>query len=215
MFPPNEGLGIKICGITCAEQAQAIIAAGADALGINLWPQSKRHLPLSEARVWLPEMRHDTTLVAVMVNPSAALLEEVTLCGLFHLLQLHGDEPPELVIALMEQGHTVIKALQVRDESSLDEITRYPCTDILLDAFNPGLYGGVGTPFPWHLATLAAERFPHKRLILSGGLTPENVAEAVQQTHPAAVDVASGVESAPGVKDLAKVRAFIQSARGN
>jgi phosphoribosylanthranilate isomerase len=213
-FPPAGRLGIKICGITTPDQAQAIIDLGADALGINFWPKSKRYLSLSQARVWLPRFHLSTHLVAVLVNPEPALLDDLlTSSPLVHTLQLHGDESPALVTGLMQRGIRVIKALQVRDATSLDAIADFPCTDILLDAYNPGLYGGAGEPFPWHLATLAKQRFPEKRLILSGGLTPENVAQAVQQTRPTAIDVASGVESGPGIKDLAKVKAFIQNAR--
>ncbi len=212
-FPAAGALGVKICGITLPEQMEPIVAAGADALGINLWPKSKRFLPLERAASWLPVWKDRVRLIAVLVNPDNALLEAVLASGLFHQLQLHGDETPEEVAALMKRGARVIKALQVSDEISLDAIGRYACGEILLDASNPGTYGGSGTAFPWHLAALARERFPGKRIILSGGLHPANVAGAVTQARPAAVDVASGVESAPGVKDLAKVRAFIDNAR--
>lgn len=212
-FPPTGHLGIKICGLTQHAQSEAVIATGADALGFNFWPHSKRYLPLEDARSWLPTLTPGPALIAVAVNPDAPLLDALINSRLFHRIQLHGDESPQDVAALMARGVHVIKALQVRDESSLNAIADYPCADILLDAFNPGLYGGVGEPFPWHLFELARQRFPEKRLILSGGLTPENIALAVTQTRPAAIDVASGVESTPGLKDLDKVSAFITHAR--
>ncbi len=212
-FPPPNRPGIKICGLTSPVQMDPIVAAGADAIGINLWPQSKRHLPLAQAAPWLPAWRDRVFLVAVVVNPSPQLLSEILDSALFHAIQLHGDETPDATAALMTRGARVIKALQVRDEASLDAINAYPCPDILLDASNPGTYGGGGVPFPWHLAARARERFPDKRLILSGGLRPDNVAQAITEALPDAVDVASGVESAPGIKDLAKVRAFIANAR--
>lgn len=212
-FPPQNRLGVKICGITQERQALEIAEAGADAIGINLWPKSKRHLPLSQARGWLRGLREKTCLVAVMVNPDEKLLEDVLASQVFHMLQLHGDEPPGLVHELMHRGVRVIKALQVRDRDSLAAIADFPCQDILLDAFNPGLYGGAGETFPWELAVEARALFPERRIILSGGLTPENVREAVRQTRPHGVDVASGVESAPGIKDLEKVRRFIAEAR--
>lgn len=190
-----------------------IVDAGADAIGINLWPQSKRYLPLVKAAPWLGEWRDRVCLAAVVVNPSPAMLNEIIASGLFHLIQLHGDETPREAAALLDRGVRVIKALQVHDASSLDVIADFPCPDILLDACNPGTYGGGGHAFPWHLAALARERFPSKRIILSGGLGPGNVAQAIADAAPAAVDVASGVESAPGVKDLEKVRAFIARAR--
>jgi len=212
-FPPSVPLGIKICGITSPDQARAIVAAGADALGINFWPKSKRYLPLANAHQWLPDLQPITQLIAVLVNPEPALLDELIDSHLVHTLQLHGDESPETVADLIGRGAHVIKALPVRDESSLDAIGHYPCTDILLDSYNPGLYGGEGHSFPWALFALAKQRYPDKRLILSGGLTPDNVAQSIQQTAPLAIDVASSVEASPGIKDLAKVQAFIQNAR--
>ena len=212
-FPPPDHLGVKICGLTNPDQTEAVIATGADAIGFNFWPHSKRYLPLDTARSWLPTLTPGPALIAVVVNPDTSLLDALVTSRLFHSIQLHGDESPQDVTNLMARGIHVIKALQVRDEFSLDAIADYPCTDILLDAFNPGLYGGVGEPFPWHLFDLARQRFPEKHLILSGGLTPQNIAQAISQTRPAAIDVASGVESAPGIKDLTKVRAFITQAR--
>lgn len=214
MFPVSPALpAVKICGLTQEAQAREVVRLGADALGINFWPKSKRYLPVAEAARWLPDLRNETTLVAVMVNPERELLERLTQEGLVHILQLHGDEPPAEVERLLSAGALVIKALQVRDAESLKVIGDYACETILLDAYNPGLYGGTGETFPWELATQAQEMFPEKKIILSGGLTPQNIREAVQQTRPVAVDVASGVESAPGVKDLAMVQEFIEQAR--
>jgi phosphoribosylanthranilate isomerase len=213
MFPDQKNIGIKICGITQEQQAREIIALGADALGINFWPKSKRYLPIDTAAAWLPAFRDQTTLIAVLVNPEPSTLDAIIDQHLVHILQLHGDESPADVAALQERGCLVIKALQVRDRDSLSQIGHYPCGTILLDAYNPGLYGGAGETFPWDLAVIAQDMFPEKRLILSGGLTPKNVREAIEATHPAAVDVASGVESAPGIKDLDLVREFIEQAR--
>lgn len=214
MFPENSSPpAVKICGITQEQQARDIISLGADALGINFWPKSKRYLPVAQAARWLPDLRHETTLVAVMVNPDRALLDQLMQEALVHVLQLHGDETPAEVGRLLDAGAHVIKALQVRDRDSLDQIGTFPCETILLDAFNPGLYGGAGEPFPWELATLAQEQFPEKKIILSGGLTPANIREAILQTHPTAVDVASGVESSPGIKDLELVREFLEQSR--
>jgi phosphoribosylanthranilate isomerase len=213
MFPDPHRLGVKICGITQPQQAAAIFALGADAVGINLWPKSKRHMPLAVALSALQEIAAQHTLVAVLVNPDDALLDATVASGLFRALQLHGDETPHDVERLMQRGVNVIKALQVRDAASLTQIGEYPCTAILLDAYNPETYGGGGHAFPWELAARARELFPAKQILLSGGLTPDNVRMAVQQTQPVAVDVASGVESQPGIKDLAQVARFIAEAR--
>jgi len=213
MFLPPETPGIKICGITRADQAVEIAQAGADALGINLWEKSKRYIPLSEAAAWLPGLRNRTFLVAVVVNPSASLLDEIVESKLFHAIQLHGDETPEDVAALMDRGVEVIKALQVRDRGSLATIASFPTPNILLDSYNPGIYGGAGESFPWELALAAKDHYPDKSIILAGGLTPDNIRLAVEQTHPFAVDVASGVESAPGIKNMELVHRFIAEAR--
>ena len=213
MFPDPACHSVKICGITRPEQAAEILALGADAVGINLWPQSKRHMPLSVAVTSLQEVAAKNALVAVLVNPNAALLDAAVASGLFQAIQLHGDETPHDVERLTNRGVNVIKALQVRDAASLPQIGEFPCRAILLDAYNPGTYGGGGHAFPWELAVRAQEMFPTKHILLSGGLNADNVSQAVQQTHPIAVDVASGVESAPGVKDLVLVARFIAEAR--
>jgi phosphoribosylanthranilate isomerase len=170
-------------------------------------------MPLSVALTSLQEVATKNALVAVLVNPDAALLDAAVGSGLFQAIQLHGDETPHEVERLTKRGVNVIKALQVRDAASLPQIGEFPCRAILLDAYNPGTYGGGGHAFPWELAVRAQEMFPTKHILLSGGLNADNVSQAVQQTHPIAVDVASGVESAPGVKDLAQVARFIAEAR--
>lgn len=212
MFPDPSRHSVKICGITHPEQAAEIFALGADAVGINLWPQSKRHMPLVIAQESLSEVAARHQLVAVLVNPNDNLLDATIASGLFQALQLHGDETPQDVERLMNRGVNVIKALQIRDAASLSQIGGFSCSSILLDAYNPGTYGGGGHAFPWELAVHAQEMFPSKHILLSGGLTADNVQTAVQQTRPIAVDVASGVESAPGIKDLTKVARFITEA---
>lgn len=213
MFPDPARHSVKICGITRPEQAAEIFALGADAVGINLWPNSKRHMPLRFAESVLRNVAARHALVAVLVNPDDTLLDASVGSGLFQALQLHGDETPHDVERLMSRGVNVIKALQVSDAASLPQIGEFPCSAILLDAYNPGTYGGGGHAFPWELAVRAQEMFPDKHILLSGGLNADNVRQAVRQTHPIAVDVASGVESAPGVKNLAQVARFIAEAR--
>lgn len=215
MFPDPARQSVKICGITTPEQAAQLFDLGADAVGINLWPKSKRHMPLDVALAGLRPLAQQPgrALVAVLVNADDALLEQAASSGLFQALQLHGDETPQRVEQAMQLGVPIIKALQVRDAASLAQIGDFPCTAILLDAYNPGTYGGGGHAFPWELAVHAQELFPQKHLLLSGGLKADNVRTAVLQTHPLAVDVASGVESAPGIKDLAEVQRFIAEAR--
>lgn len=214
-FPQPSQFSVKICGITSREQAGAIAALGADALGLNFWPRSKRYLPPAKAVECVSQARRTSAIVAVLVNADDRLLREVIDLGVVDALQLHGDESPAECERVRGLGLPVIKALQVRDHDSLNQIGDFTaCDAILLDAWCPGLYGGEGRTFPWALAIEAKQRFPQKHFILAGGLTPANVHEAVREVKPVAVDVASGVESAPGVKDLALVRAFIAGAKG-
>lgn len=214
MFPEPGATRAKICGITSAEQARQIAGLGADALGLNFWPRSKRFLPVEAARSWAPALRGQVALVGVVVNASDEELKAIVDAGVVDMLQLHGDESPGRVAEVLQLGLPVIKALQVKDEASLAQLADYPVETLLLDSYNPGLYGGEGKTFPWELVAKAKSRHPAKQFILAGGLTPENVAEAVRGTLPAAVDVASGVETSPGVKDLTKVKAFIDAVRG-
>lgn len=205
--------GVKICGIRNAEQAKAIADLGADAIGLNFWPKSRRYIRPADAEPWAESMREHVKVVGVFVNPSLAMLREIISMGLIDVIQLHGDEDGRRVARLMDLGMPVIKALQVRGSESLQYIKTFPCDTILLDAYCPGLYGGEGKTFPWELAIEAQEAFPSKHIILAGGLTPDNVGQAVAQVRPVGVDVASGVESEPGIKDLELVRRFITEAK--
>jgi phosphoribosylanthranilate isomerase len=205
---------VKICGVTRRDQALAIGGLGADFMGINFWPQSKRYLPLEKATGWMGDVPSSTQLVGVFVNPDAAYVNEIAATGMLSYVQLHGDETPEFCASLAERGMRVLKAIQVRDESSLDAIESYAVRDILLDAYHPQERGGIGEKFPWDLALAFKRRFADRTLWLAGGLTADNVAEAVRGVRPYAVDVASGVEdSEPGVKNLEKVERFIREAK--
>lgn len=204
---------VKICGVTQREQALQIAALGADLIGVNFWPHSKRYLPPVNAS-WLAELSGSIPIVGVFVNPELSELDTLADAGLFSMYQLHGDESPEFCGRLIERGLKVIKAIQVRDSDTLKCIADYPVTDILLDAYHPEHRGGIGGTFPWKLALEFKQLYPERRLWLAGGLTPENITDAVHGVQPYAVDVASGVEDAtPGLKNLEKVAQFIQRAK--
>ena len=214
IFPDPAKFSVKICGITTREQASAIVALGADALGLNFWPKSKRYLDPASAIECAAQVKGKAALVAVLVNATDDQLREVLDLGLIDVLQLHGDESPAECERVRGLGLPVIKALQVRDRDSLRRLGDYTaCDTLLLDAYCPGLYGGEGKTFPWELAIEAKQMFPGKHFILAGGLTPENVGIAIATVRPWGVDVASGVESSPGRKDARKLRAFIKGAR--
>lgn len=201
---------IKICGLTRAADALAAARLGAHALGFNFWPRSRRYLPPAEAGAIVRALPAGILAVGVFVNPTRAeLLEAIAASGV-GMVQLHGDEPPELCAGLPVP---VLKAIRVADARSLDALAAYAAPGLagfLLDSASPG-FGGSGAAFDWALAAAAAATHP---IWLAGGLHPGNVAAAIRAVRPCAVDVASGVESAPGVKDLARVEAFVRGARG-
>ena len=199
---------IKICGITNLADALAAVEAGADALGFNFYEQSPRHISLKTAAEISKQLPPFVMRVGVFVNPPEEfVMRAIGECGLT-LLQFHGDEPPEFC---MQFGLMSMKAFRIRDAESLKELPEFQTDAYLLDACSPDARGGTGENFNWDLA-IEAQKFG-KPIFLAGGLTPENVAEAVRQVQPFGVDVSSGVENSPGKKDHAKVRAFIQAVR--
>lgn len=211
----TDQVSVKICGITQGDQAGQIVELGADAIGINFWQQSKRYIKFNEAKPWLEELNDAVTRIGVFVNADSDEITRILESGAIDHAQLHGDESVEEVNALLQKGLSVYKALGIKDSAALDNIVSYPGDTILLDAYAPSEYGGTGEAFDWNLGRLAVERFAdQKKIILAGGLTPDNIAEAIQQVRPFAIDTASGVESGtPGIKDLDKVRAFIEAVK--
>ncbi|MBK7775771.1 MAG: phosphoribosylanthranilate isomerase [Sandaracinaceae bacterium] len=199
---------VKVCGVRTPEDALACVAAGVDTLGLNFWPGTPRCVDVPRARAILAELPAGLEVVAVFVDQGLDFVRRVRNETGIAWVQLHGEEPPEDVAALLPYAY---KALGVLDVSPLDEVRRFPGEHILLDARVPGaMPGGTGARFDWALATQTALE---RKLTLAGGLTPDNVAECVRLVRPYRVDVASGVESAPGVKDAEKVQAFVQAVR--
>ena len=202
------GTRVKICGITNLADAQAAVGAGADALGFIFYEKSPRHVSLKMAAEISRQLPPFVMRAGVFVNaPADFVLRAIGECGLT-MLQFHGDEPPEFCTQF---GLMSMKAFRIRDEKSLDELSKYQTDAFLLDAYSAEARGGTGEKFNWDLA-IEAQKF-NKPIFLAGGLTPENVAEAVRKVRPFAVDVSSGVESEPGKKDHAKVKAFIAAAK--
>lgn len=203
---------VKICGITNIEDARLALQLGADMLGFNFYEKSPRYIAPQEARRLIDELPEGAENVGVFVNMEDYRVDEhIDLLGL-GAAQLHGDEDADFVSSLRRYTDaTIIKAFRVGPGFSVELIRDSPADSILLDAFAQGQYGGTGERFGWSIATDAAKLRPE--LIMAGGLTPANVAEAVRTVRPYAVDVASGVESAPGKKDPAKLEAFIANAK--
>jgi phosphoribosylanthranilate isomerase len=204
---------VKICGITRPGDAAMAISAGADAIGLNFIPTSKRQIDVRTALGIMNAVKEanetgkDIDVVAVVADLTVTQIEKLRDATGISWVQLHGDEPPETVRPLMPE---VFKAVRIGDSNDVRRARLYPGSSILVDARVEGSSGGSGVTFDWRLVkNLASER----RLILAGGLTPDNVESAILAVGPWGVDVASGVESAPGIKDPDKVRAFVSAAR--
>ncbi|MEO6772391.1 MAG: phosphoribosylanthranilate isomerase [Kofleriaceae bacterium] len=207
---------VKICGVTLPDDAASVASAGVDFIGLNFWPRSKRYLAPERAPMIAGIVRSTGPAKLVGVFVDAEPDEILAIAGRVELdiIQLHGDEDPDTCRRIVEVLYRPVwKAIAVRDARDLLALDRYPVDAILLDAPVPGR-GGAGTTFDHALAREARTRFPQLKIVLAGGLAPATVAAAVAQVQPWAVDVASGVEVAPGIKDRDKVAAFLAAARG-
>jgi phosphoribosylanthranilate isomerase len=199
---------VKICGITNLADAQVAAEAGADALGFVFYEKSPRFVSMKTAAEISRALPPFIMRVGVFVNPPKELvLKAVAECGLT-LLQFHGDEPPEFCAQF---GLMSMKAFRIRDAGSLKDLPKYKTDAWLLDAYSSDTLGGTGGVFNWDLAVEAQKT--GRPIFLAGGLTPGNVAEAIRKVQPFGVDVSSGVESSPGKKDHAKVRAFVKASK--
>ena len=198
---------IKICGVTSAADVRAVAESGADAIGFNFWSKSKRRVEPAVAAELARELPAFVTRVGVFVDEDRARIEEIAAEVGLDVVQLHGSETAELARSLSRR---VVPGVRARSASDLDGVEAYGASAVLIDAYHPDAPGGTGLRADWALARTASRRYP---VILAGGLDPSNVAEAVRVVEPYAVDVASGVERAPGVKDPDKIRAFVERAR--
>jgi phosphoribosylanthranilate isomerase len=201
---------VKICGITNLEDALLAAALGADALGFVFYPPSPRFIYPGDAADIIAQLPPFVTTVGVFVDEEVEAVRHVVKRLGLDRVQLHGQETPDYCRRL---GRRAIKALRVKDENSLADLAPYQgiVQTLLLDAYKKGQVGGTGATFDWRLALQAQA---YGRIILAGGLTPENVAQAIRAAQPQAVDVASGVEAAPGKKDPEKLRGFFAAIKG-
>jgi phosphoribosylanthranilate isomerase len=219
LIPPTarSPFRVKICGITRPEDASMAAGAGADAIGLNFYPGSPRCVTLEQAQAIAAAMPAGVARVGVFVNADLAEMRRIADSVPLDYVQLHGDEPPQAIAAL---DVPVIRAFRCGSAGLMPvglyleacrQAGRLPAA-VLIDAYAPGAFGGTGQTLDWPALAAGREHLAGLPLILAGGLTAENVAAAIAAARPDGVDTASGVESSPGVKDAARVRAFVAAA---
>ncbi|RYD38624.1 MAG: phosphoribosylanthranilate isomerase [Verrucomicrobiaceae bacterium] len=209
-FLDTDHVSLKICGVTTRGDAQRLVDLGVEALGANFWPQSKRHLSPTDAS-FLKDLAGNILRVGVFVNEPAELPIRLFNEGLIDVVQLHGDEKPADAAPYVAAGIPFIKAIGVKTLSDLSLAAEFGAAAILLDAHAPGVYGGTGEAFDWNVANDFKKQHPALPIILAGGIIPGNAALAADTVAPAALDVASGAELSPGVKDFAKVSQLLSA----
>ena len=206
----NDYPQIKICGITQVDHAIRCAELGADAIGCVFFPKSPRHLTEKKAREISDALPNHVTSVGVFVGKTyQEIMEKVEICNL-RAVQLHGNESPELVQRLRAENLIVIKALFIDGTPALDDVASYNASGYIVECSGGPLPGGNALAWNWDKAKALGSEHP---LILAGGLSPDNVKQAIQESMPDAVDVSSGVESSPGIKDMDKIKAFIDAVK--
>jgi phosphoribosylanthranilate isomerase len=203
---------VKVCGITSLDDALATADAGADALGFNFYPRSPRFIEPGMARTIVDHLQKnypDLLLVGVFVNENLDAIRRIAAVAGISVLQLHGNETPEYCNAL--QAFDLIKVFSAGEKFAPETVLAYDVQAIMLDAVDQKAFGGTGKLGDWSAARVTRDLFP--RLFLAGGLYAENVADAISQVNPYAVDACSRLESSPGRKDYARMRAFVNAAR--
>jgi len=197
---------VKICGIRSLDEARAAQELGVDALGFNFWERSPRYIAPAEARAIIRELDPFVACVGVFVNQDADRVRQIHSQLGLAAVQLHGDESPEYCARLAPIKS--IKAFRVRDGFDPGSVRAYQVAAVLLDTGVPGQFGGTGRNFDWQVAV---EVKKHADVILAGGLTADNVAEAISKVRPIAIDVCSGVEAEPGRKDIEEMKRFMMA----
>ena len=206
MVASEKQVKVKVCGMTSLKDALNAVEGGADAVGFIFYKKSLRSVTMKTVREIVLELPPFVDTVGVFVDETAEQINKIAdYCNL-DIIQLHGDESPTFCKKIRRK---VIKAFRIKDMQSVKKLSSFQVSGFLLDTFSENLHGGTGKVFDWNLA-LPAKKFGP--VIMAGGLTPNNVQQAVRQIRPYGVDVCSGVESEPGIKDHKKVRAFLKNA---
>jgi phosphoribosylanthranilate isomerase len=205
---------VKICGITNLEDALLSVQFGADELGFNFYPKSPRYVRPEQIRLILEQLPANILTIGVFVDANHNVIEDIMLRTGLTAVQLHGSENAEFVRRQRENiDATVIKAFRVSNTFKAEDVLQFDVDAILLDAYSPNLHGGTGETFDWEIAKQVRGIYP--KMYLAGGLSPENVRQAISDVAPFAVDVCSAVESSPGKKDSELLRRFIAEAKRN
>jgi phosphoribosylanthranilate isomerase len=198
---------IKICGLTNLEDAQAAMDMGADLLGFNFYKGSPRYIEPAKATAIINKLPSFMDMVGVFVNPTVAEMKPLIAEGTLNWVQLHGDETPQFCESLATLAVRTIKAIRVTGFAAIEMADRYPVDAVLFDAYDPAKYGGTGTKFDWGIVSDTG-----RRIFLAGGITPENVMQAVDM-GVYGIDVCSGIEEKPGKKDLKKMKKLFETIR--
>jgi len=216
MSPRTQKILIKICGITRPEDAREAERLGVDFIGINLWPRSKRYLPLKKIPSILSVLQGKARVVFLLVDPARSEIEQLFECGLLpgpgHTLQVHGRCEPEFIRQMQGRGLSWLVPFSAGPKLSAEQVNSVPADWVLLDTPAGAQVGGTGEPFDW-ASMIPLRRKIERPLFLAGGLHAENVATAYALLAPEGLDVASGVESSPGIKDHHKMAKFIEVIR--
>ena len=210
---PEGRVFVKICGLTNEADTLAAIDAGADGLGFNLVPQSKRYIDIRSAAKWIQSLPREIFKVAVIKDPLWEDAVRTSQLPFIDALQLHGSESPEFCRRLAEAGVRFAKALPVQDSESLANVSNFFTDTIVLDSASGADFGGSGKVFPWRFAKEFVRAQTNLRVILAGGLSAENVLEAIAAVRPHGVDVTTGVEISPGRKDHRQLKMFVEAVR--
>ena len=207
MMDRDTQVKVKICGMTNLKDVKVAVDGGVDAVGFSFYKKSPRSVTMQAVREIVLELPPFVDSVGVFVNETAEQINKIADHCKLDRVQLHGDESPAFCKKIRRR---VIKAIRVKDIQSLKKLSDYPVSSFLLDTFSEDQYGGTGKVFDWNLAYPAKKYGP---IILAGGLTPINVHQAIQRIQPYGVDVCSGVESQPGIKDHKKMKAFLKNVK--
>ena len=209
----NNRVRVKICGITNRMDAQTAVDLGADALGFNFFAGSSRYIDVGVNAGWIAQLPDRICKIAVLVDPTLNEAMKIARLPFIDALQLHGSESPAFCKVLAERGIRFVKALPGANCDLSSETPKFSTDIILLDSVSPRGFGGTGDMFRWAVAQRFVRSHPNFKVVLAGGLTPQNVLDAVMQVAPFAIDTATGVESSPGRKDPERLRALFAALR--